>query len=227
MIFLMKVNCHGFDNFIIKNFAVFSGKENMCADEELLRLKVPALRLYGWKPACLSLGRNQKEIEADINFCQKNGIDIVRRPTGGKALFHDKELTYCFVCPSLGLSVSESYKNISDALVDAFNMLGIELEYGQKVLNRADKGYCMNLCTGADLGYNGKKLIGSAQFRNDEWILQHGSILLDADFELLEKIFPSGINKNSIITLKEINPEITSEELIEAVQNGFKHKFNI
>ncbi len=154
------------------------------------------------------------------SVCDDFGIDVVKRPTGGRALLHDNELTYCCVYPVLkGQSVSESYKEISDAIILGFKKVGIELDYSS---NRGENvRYCMNISSGADISYHGKKIIGSAQFRSCGYVLQHGSILYDADFDLIEKIF----NQKSLTTLKEIDPKITQEQLIEALLLGFKEKF--
>ncbi len=86
--------------------------------------KEPIFRLYGWSPACVSLGRNQKDDFVDENLLKENGIDIVRRLTGGRALLHDNEITYSYVCPitflNHGENVVESYKEISELLIKAF-----------------------------------------------------------------------------------------------------------
>ncbi len=85
--------------------------------------KEPIFRLYGWSPACVSLGRNQKSDFVDEKFLADNGIDVVRRLTGGRALLHDDEITYSYVCPVTALkngqNVVESYKEISQILIDA------------------------------------------------------------------------------------------------------------
>ena len=213
-------------------FSINSGSENMRIDEEILnnaintQEKDAIFRLYAWKPACISLGRNQNDKFVDSDFLKSNNIDIVRRLTGGRALLHDKEITYSFVCPESylqnGYNVIESYKEISQILINTFKTLGISLTLG------GDKGihtkfdYCMLISTGADLCYNGKKFIGSAQCRKQGYILQHGSILLDYDKELLEKLFKEEISTDSIISLKEINSEISTEKIIKAFEKQIK-----
>ena len=104
-------------------FEIKTGKENMQIDSDLLEnaikehSKEPIFRLYGWKPACISLGRNQKDDFVDTEFLKENNIDVVRRLTGGRALLHDNEITYSFVCPMAylqnGENVVASYKEIS------------------------------------------------------------------------------------------------------------------
>ena len=180
------------------------------------------VRFYNWSPKCISLGKNQPFEE----FYNDLGIDIVRRPTGGRALLHDKELTYCFVSPiKRGQSIIESYKEISDALILGFKNLGIELNYsGERSKNLR---YCMNISCGADVSYMGRKLIGSAQFRSRGYLLQHGSILYDLDFDLVEKIFKQKVEKNSIITLNEIVKSLSQDDLIQVLKAGFREKFEI
>ena len=167
----------------------------------------------------MSLGKNQDDNFLDKNLLQKCGIDIVRRLTGGRALLHDNEITYSFICPvsylKNGENVVKSYIEISQILIDKFSQLGIELDFGgsKKINTKFD--YCMLISTGADLCYKGKKLIGSAQCRKQGYILQHGSILYDYDKELLEKIFNENVDTSAITSIKEINPNITKEEIIK------------
>lgn len=217
---------------ILHDYKIDTGTFNMDEDSRLLdnaitnEIKEPIVRLYGWKPACVSLGRNQSEESINSEFCKKQGIDIVRRITGGRALLHDKELTYSFICPisflENGESVILSYKEISGALIAGMKKVGVELEFPQNKKACTKFDYCMSLSTGADLSYKGKKLIGSAQCRKRGYILQHGSILLDYDKKNLEAIFNEKVDENSIISLKEINKDITLDDLIQAVTSGFK-----
>ena len=205
-------------------FEINTGIVNMQKDAWLLdnaiknKLEEPAFRLYGWAPPCVSLGRNQKSDFLDAKFLKDNNIDVVRRLTGGRALLHDNEITYSYVCPVSSLkhgeNVTESYKEISQIFIDKFKKLGIELEFGGKPA-RGHFDYCMLVSTGADLCHNGKKLIGSAQFRKEGYILQHGSILYDYDKNLLEQIFNETVNTSSITCIKEINPNITKDDIIE------------
>lgn len=210
------------------SYEVKSGSENMQIDLDLLNFAIksksqePIFRLYGWSPACISLGRNQKDDFINFEFLKSNNIDVVRRLTGGRALLHDDEITYSFICPvnylENGESVVQSYKEISQLLIDKFQKLGIDLTFGSQKPVHTKFDYCMLISTGADLCYNGKKLIGSAQFRKDGYILQHGSILYDYDRELLKKIFGEKIDTNSIVSIKEINPNITKEDIITLLQ---------
>lgn len=182
------------------------------------QLPEPIFRLYGWSPACVSLGRNQRDDFVDNRLLKENNIDIVRRLTGGRALLHDDEITYSYVCPvsflKNGENVTESYKEISKILIDAFKKIGIELDFGGVKKYQGHVDYCMLISTGADLCWHGRKLIGSAQFRKNGYILQHGSILYDYNRELLEKIFKEEVDTSSIVSIKEIDPKLSKDEII-------------
>ena len=206
-------------------YEIRTGKENMQIDSDLLdfaiknELKEPIFRLYGWKPACVSLGRNQKDDFLDYEFLKSKNIDVVRRLTGGRALLHDNEITYSFICPESflqnGSHIISSYKEISQILIDKFKKLGIDLDFGASKPIKTGFDYCMLISTGADLCYKEKKLIGSAQCRSHGYILQHGSILYDYDKKLLEEIFKEKVSTDEITSIKEINPKLSKEEIID------------
>lgn len=206
-------------NFLYE-FKKYSGKENMDIDLSVLNDAILKksdelfVRFYGWEPKCISLGRNQKPFIPSVE------IDVVTRPTGGRALLHDNEITYMVVgkIPD-GYSVIQTYKMVSDILIDGFKKLSVNLTYG------GDRGgnnkYCMNISSGADISYMGKKLIGSAQFRREGYFLQHGSILRDIDYSFFEKVFTEPIDREKIITINEINPKLTDDEIIQALKESF------
>lgn len=198
-------------------FSVNSGSLNMEIDAQMLENAVAnyekniLFRLYGWSPKCISLGRNQKD-----DFLTGE-IEAVRRLTGGRALLHDDEITYCCVAPAdaipNGQSVVDSYKYISGILIDFFRTLGVELDFGENKRVSTHYDYCMLLSTGADVCYKGQKIIGSAQCRKNGYILQHGSILFGYDKELLENLFKEEVK--GIITVNEILPTLTKEEFVK------------
>ena len=222
---------------IFHDYKVDSGQINMSTDENLLNfaiensLREPILRLYGWSPACVSLGRNQADSAVNQEYCENNKINIVKRLTGGRALLHDKELTYSFICPANFLNSSNSvilsYKEISNALILGFKKLDIELTFPENKKPNSKFDYCMSISTGADLSYKNKKLIGSAQFRKNNYLLQHGSILIDFDEEIIQNIFNETICEDSIITLKKINLDINIKTLAISIKQGFEEYFNI
>lgn len=201
-----------------------SGQVNMDIDNDLLnraisqKLNYPIFRLYGWNPPCVSLGRNQDDSFIDYEFLKNNNVDVVRRLTGGRALLHDNEITYSYICPvsylKHGEHIISSYKEISQILIDKFKILGIDLEFGQNKPIKTGFDYCMLISTGADLCYKGRKLIGSAQCRKKGYILQHGSILYDYDKDFLENIFNEKVSNEEIVSIKEINSGLTKSEII-------------
>ncbi len=218
-------------------YSVNTGMVNMAEDSKLLdnaiknNEKEPIIRFYGWKPRCVSLGRNQSESSVNKKYCDENNIDIVRRITGGRGLLHDCEVTYSFICPvnflKNGESIIHSYKEISSAIIFGFKELGLELNIGQKQRGKNSFEYCMSLSTGADLCYGSKKLIGSAQYRKQNYILQHGSILFDYNPNIIEKIFNEKTCTNSVTCIKEINRQLNYKDIIECMQKGFSEYFSI
>lgn len=210
-------------------FEIKTGQENMQIDSDLLdvaikeQFKEPIFRLYGWEPACVSLGRNQKDDFIDMDLLKRHNIDVVRRLTGGRALLHDDEITYSYICPidylEHGDNVTASYKEISQILINALRTIGIETDFGGAKRPNTHFDYCMLISTGADLCYEGRKLIGSAQFRKEGYILQHGSILYDYNRNLLKEIFQEDVSTDSIISIKEINPTITKDRIVEILSN--------
>lgn len=209
-------------------YQTLNGLENMAMDENLLEeaiksMSEPILRFYSWSEPTLSFGKNQQVL-------QDSHLPAVRRITGGRALLHDKELTYCFICHKdflkNGESVIKSYEQISNSLILGFQELGLKLEFPEYKKVSTKSGYCMNLATGSDLTYQGKKIIGSAQARKRDYILQHGSILIDYDKALLERIFKEKVDE--IISLKEINSDLCNIELLcDALKRGFEKNFNV
>ena len=212
------------------DYEIKTGEENMQIDSDLLeyaiknKLEEPIFRLYGWKPACVSLGRNQNDDFLDKEYLKKCGIDVVRRLTGGRALLHDNEITYSYICPisylEHGEHIVSSYKEICQIFINKFKTIGIDIDFGTQKQVKTGFDYCMLVSTGADLCYRGKKLIGSAQCRKHGYILQHGSILYDYDKNLLEKIFGEEIVTDEITCIKDINSSITKEDIVKLLSQS-------
>jgi lipoate-protein ligase A len=180
------------------------GAWNMAVDEAILeaigREEVPpTLRLYAWQPPCLSLGFSQPASDIDRTRLASYGWDLVRRPTGGRAILHADELTYSVIGPAveprLAGSVLESYCRLAGALLDALHRLGIRAEAREKpapvkpaeVLKQTSAGsghknpVCFEVPSNYEITFEGKKLIGSAQARRKEGVLQHGALPLTGD----------------------------------------------
>ncbi len=147
----------------------------------------PTLRLYGWQPACLSLGRSQPGADVDRARLQARGWDVVRRPTGGRGILHVDELTYSItvraVDPRVAGNVVESYRRLSAGLLRALRMLELDVSADPGTAeSRHFKGpICFEEPSDYEITFDGKKLIGSAQMRREGMVLQHGSLPLTGD----------------------------------------------
>ncbi|MGB9676766.1 MAG: lipoate--protein ligase family protein [Candidatus Bathyarchaeales archaeon] len=206
---------------------------NMAIDEAILNARIKGLvpntvRFYKWRPSTVSIGKFQKiENEVHVESCRKNGVDIVRRITGGGTVYHDAEgeITYSVIASKTELGakdISEVYTKIYSGIVEALQILGLKADF-----NEGNARACPNLTI------NGKKISGSAQCHKSGIVLQHGTILLDVD---LEKMFTFlkvpwaktcmevvGIAKNKITSLNtELGREISAAKVHEALIEGFQ-----
>ncbi len=204
-------------------YGEFDAATNMAIDEALLELhlagKTPAtLRFYGWRPAAVSFGYSQKVSLRTIEKVHAAGYDAVRRPTGGRAVLHEDELTYCFIgagpqkenldfrpaaeledsfwleqgSPYQGFlpaTINQAYKEICDALIFGLNELGVKAELGRANSEYKDLEDCFQATTQADLQFEGKKIAGSAQLRRKHGVLQHGSIMINQSQTKMSEIF--------------------------------------
>lgn len=224
-----------------------NGFYNMALDEVLLEMvakgeSLPVLRFYGWNPPCISLGYFQKANSSiDIDFCKKNSIDIVRRITGGRTVFHHKELTYSIIIPESSEfvkgSITEAYKKISIGLLEGLKLCGINAEFSKGTALSSSTSACFEASSRYEIVIGNKKLVGSAQTRKRGVVLQHGSIIMSFD----EDIFGSclglfGQKKDKFIIefmSKAANLErdggkfISRELLIKEIINGFTKFANV
>jgi lipoate-protein ligase A len=168
------------------------GAWNMALDEAILEHigrseSIPTLRLYAWEPACLSLGHAQPFADVDVNRLQARGWEVVRRITGGRAILHTDELTYSVIAPNdepiIAGTVLESYNRLAQALLLAVKNLElpVEMQEGQANDNASPNPVCFEVPSTYEITVDGKKLIGSAQARKKEGVLQHGSLPLTGD----------------------------------------------
>ena len=172
------------------------GAENMRRDIELLHACAAgeidgALRIYGFAPPCLSLGRLQPESDVDLGACTRDGVDVVRRPSGGRAVLHDQEVTYALVCrttdPVFGGHVLDSCARIHAAVARGLETLGIDTtahapsaDARAEAIHAAASADCFATPAAHELvDSSGRKLVGSAQARYQGAMLQHGSVLLE------------------------------------------------
>lgn len=168
------------------------GAWNMAVDEAVLEHigrgeSLPTLRLYAWEPACLSLGHAQPFADVDRARLKERGWEVVRRATGGRAILHTDELTYSVTGsaeePVLSGGVLESYNRLAQALLLAVKNLDlpVEMKEGKANESAAPNPVCFEVPSTYEITVNGKKLIGSAQARKKEGVLQHGSLPLTGD----------------------------------------------
>lgn len=230
------------------------GKFNMEYDEFLAKRLItksgkPSVRVYGWNPPAISLGYNQNMEDIDLKKCQEEGIDVVRRPTGGRAILHWNELTYSVVMYCKDISISEVYQKISNALVEGLKLLGVEveLEKSQPNLQQIYKSKtsipCFSSSARYEIQHSGRKLVGSAQRRyqvgdGTEVVLQHGSILIGPEHRWLSD-FLNDVNRDALKDIKKaleehttdlkhiLNREIEFDEVAEAIKIGFERSWNI
>lgn len=186
---------------------------NMGIDEALMKTCTePVLRLYGWTPSAVSIGYFQGlQEEVDLDACKRHGVDVVRRVTGGGAVFHDDELTYSFVTRQFDSNILDSYRDICAGILLGLKTIGVDGSFAP--LN--------------DLIVNGKKFSGNAQTRRGGVLLQHGTILLSVDvdrmFDLLK--VPSEKMKGKLIS--DIKQRVTGigksfDETAQALVDGFE-----
>ena len=173
------------------NTGVLSGALNMAIDQALLKLHVlgqspPTLRFYQWLPPAISIGYFQKPETVNLSLCSSLGIDVVRRPTGGRAVLHQNELTYSLIAglkEGIPSSLPEAYGLICQGLLAGFRMIGIEAQMGQEKLTGSPPDICFLRSSISDIVCQGKKFVGSAQMWSGSSLLQHGSILLEPQKE--------------------------------------------
>lgn len=223
----------------------------MALDEALLESVglnngTPVLRLYAWEPGCISLGYAQPISDIDYIMREALGWDIVRRPTGGRAVLHIDELTYSVIAakdePRVKGSIIESYRRLSLALLNSLSLLGLDAqadkEYELPEGSQKNAAVCFEVPSNYEITVAGKKLIGSAQARKYKGVLQHGSLPLIGDITRILDVmhFPSAERKEHArikllahaTTVESITGKIISiEEAAEAYQEAFAKTLNI
>lgn len=183
----------------------------------------PTLRFYTWKPAAISLGYHQRHYPEHWQNMTWQGepVELVQRPTGGRAVLHQGDLTYSVVMSGLPSSRMQSYQQICEFLIQGWRSLGVELYYGH-----AGRGYihnpnCFGTATSADLvTSHGRKLIGSAQLRKGDAVLQHGSMQLHPDPDLFAQVF--GKTGHLVPSASCLLPSASQTEMIQALTDAVK-----
>ena len=220
---------------------------NRCRKEN-----ISFLRFYKWKPYAISLGYNQSKLlsgqRIDYQRCENDGMDVVQRPTGGRAVLHSEELTYSYVAKT-SKPIKVLYREISQALINGLKVIDEKNELLQDIsltvstpdLLKLTKTGMYNLCFNTaikdEVNLYGKKLIGSAQRDFGDVVLQHGSILLGEHHKQIvnylmvdEKVklrLKNEIDEKTTCLNEIMNRTVTYEETAEALIKGFKNTLNL
>lgn len=203
-----------------------TGAENMAVDEALLRDAqegFASLRLYGWSPPCLSFGRNEPAVSRyDRERIAALGLATVRRPTGGRAVWHEHEVTYAVAAPcAMFGSLREAYITIHEFLARALARLGAAVALADRPRNRShtpDVGACFASPVGGELISGTRKLVGSAQVREGSAFLQHGSILLQDGQHLVTAVTAGRALDPTAIALETVlQRPVTFSEVADAI----------
>jgi len=204
----------------------YSGARNMAVDHALadcLAGGEGVLRLYRWERPTLSLGRNEPAAIYPIEALRARGMEIVRRPTGGRAVLHDAELTYAVVAPITAWAPRAAYRAINEALAAALRSLGapVAVSEGSSRTLGPDAGPCFRAPAPGEVVASGRKLVGSAQARIGGALLQHGSILLGGS--QLSLGGETGRDQgHGSITLSELVPHVSIDEVAAAVAESLR-----
>jgi lipoate-protein ligase A len=226
------------------------GATNMATDEAIARAVVaglapPTLRLYAWEPPCLSLGRGQPGAEVDRAACTRDGVHVVRRPTGGRAILHTDELTYSVVAPPdeprLSGDIPTSYRQLSRALLTALQHLGFAAESRipnpQSPIPNPQSPIPHPICFEVPSDYelttaDGRKLVGSAQMRTEGAVLQHGTLPLAGDIAricryLIDPPDPDRVRARAATLESVLGRPVGWEEAARAMVVGFSTALNL
>jgi lipoate-protein ligase A len=201
------------------------GLENMRRDAAMLEAGVPAVRVYAWRPAAVSLGYAQPESVVDAEAARALGVDVVRRPTGGGALLHEEdEVTYAIVVPRAWLSgdVAASYRRLSAPVVRALRALGVPAGF---VEGRGGRdALCYLRQEGISIGVDGRKISGGAQKRTRNAVLQHGTVLVGRSPDRMARFLGGSSEAIAARTtcVAEFAPEAHRTRVAAAVLNEFK-----
>jgi len=241
-------------NWRFENTGIRSGVFNMEYDISLAQALVngagsPTIRVYAWQPSAISLGWNQSMEEIDLDKTSASGIDVVRRPTGGRAILHSEELTYSVVMRAEGKNILSVYDDISRALVKGLLILGVPVAVEKSQPNfpslyrTASATACFSSTGRYEIKCYGKKLIGSAQRRyaaggGEEVVMQHGSILIGPGHKRIVEFINFHSEKERNMLREELderttdlsvvlNRVISFEEVAEAILQGFQKAWSI
>jgi len=217
------------------------GATNMALDRAVLLSHAagetpPTLRLYRWEVPTVTLGRFQPLDQVDLDVCAQRGFDVARRPTGGRGVLHDDELTYS-IAAGVGAGVprgtAASYRYLSAALAEAYRLLGIPAELTARSRGAKGSGACYLHTTPADLSLGAAKLSGSAQVWRADAVLQHGCFVISRDIPAEAEVF--GLAGDGAADLERSTATLEGalgcrpdlEHVAEAVVAGFESALGV
>jgi len=227
---------------------------NMAIDEVLATISVPhdkrsIFRVYQWQPYAISLGYNQNPNDLNLAKCKQDKIDVVRRPTGGRAVLHAEEITYSIIIPKesdfFSSEILTTYNRINRGILAGLHLIGVKAELIERPFDEDEKSSvykdkipCFSKSAKYEIAYQGKKLVGSAQRRYENSILQHGSILV-GNFHLnladyitalkgprVEK-FRQALAEKTISISQILPTKINYEKIAWAIKTGFQQCFDM
>jgi lipoate-protein ligase A len=226
-----------------------TGAENMALDEAIMEMVAaggspPTLRFYQWAPPCLSLGKRQPLDGVDLTACRADGVDVVRRATGGWAILHTDELTYSVTLqpddPRVGGAILDTYRTLSQGLIAGLWLLGADVEMNPVIPGGAQNtsAACFEAPSAYEITVGRRKLIGSAQTRPAGKVLQHGSLPLYGDIGRVARYltFASEDERRALEThLRErattlsdtLGRPVTFAEAAQAMAHGFAEALNV
>jgi lipoate-protein ligase A len=206
------------------------GATNMAVDEAILDAVVegksrPTLRFYGWSPPCLSLGRSQPSSDVNWAACRTDGVDVVRRPTGGKAILHTDELTYSVALPlsdpRVEGGVVQAYRRLSEGLLAGLQSLNapvIQAAGGSSAVGGDPSAVCFETPSSYEIIAGGRKLVGSAQWRARGGVLQHGTLPLHGDLgRILNYLSVSGEEREAHLQRLRLRAQTLEEAAGHAI----------
>jgi lipoate-protein ligase A len=228
------------------------GASHMATDQAMLdlanRIARPTMRVYRWRPYCISLGYHQKEKRIDMDRCGQDGIDVVRRPTGGRAVFHAEELTYSVVIPrnsdAFSTKLERVYNTISRGLANGIQKLGVPARLQKRSMDLRNhyktsiSVSCFSSSARHEIMLLGKKLVGSAQRQLPNGLLQHGSILTGrahlnltdylagADEDSADRM--KSLIENKTLSIGEyLKRTVSYHEVAKAIRTGMEEELSI
>ncbi len=224
------------------------GATNMAVDEAILSAVTdgaspPTLRFFSWSPPCLSLGRNQPLADVDRRACRIGGVDLVRRPTGGRAILHTDELTYSVALlqtdPRAAGDILTSYRCLSQGLLAGLRRLGLEVaQTAAKTTAPADpSAVCFEMSSSYEITVGDHKLVGSAQWRVRGGLLQHGTLPLQGDItrivtylafsEAQRLVQRRALHARATTLEAALARQVPFSEVAQAMADGFSRALNV